>query len=365
MLFYKYPNKLYVMNRILLFFFFLFVLHQSSFSQEYSIHEGVLQESPYMFLVPENADDNKIFFDVHGWRPPDSPHEAKLDAEEPFIKQLLDDGWIVAKTAFRENGVNHKAHAADIKNLTDLISETTGPAALTILEGESTAGTLMLYIAENHPNLADGVIAKSAFINLDSASEENILDATPSIPVLLMSNITEAEGPLTYVKASSQVYDSISMHIINRPGHVNINYLERYSALQKILAQIEGEPVYPISDGTIAVPPRASTSVFMPDSNRLENRIFSVDPYFGNLIVDVQPDDLLQLNIQKGDHFLLHIHNRYRTVFFGDTYSDVSEGEWVAFTTAENRLLIARNHEHAANTIHATAGDSIAIVTLY
>ena len=49
------------------------------------------------------------------------------------------------------------------------------------------------------------------------------------------------------------------------------------------------------------------------------------------------------------------------SVYLASTYSDVPEGDWVAFMTAEGYLKIARNGANANQTLGCKKGDTISI----
>ena len=93
---------------------------------------------------------------------------------------------------FLENGVDHPAHTVALQNLKAHIEANFGAIDLLILEGEST-GTLVLRIAEQNPDLAEGVIALGAWVNLTDPDSSDFLSAgKPQIPSILMSNTSEA-----------------------------------------------------------------------------------------------------------------------------------------------------------------------------
>jgi len=341
--------------------FFAFFISAAAYAQSggFTLHEGNLDGAPYKIAIPDQWNTGRVFIHVHGWRPDDAPHEANLDPEDPFYRYLISSGWIIGRTAFQKNGVDHKAHIGELNKLRQRINELAGSVDLLILEGESTAGTLVLKIAEEQHDLADGVIALSPFIELDDPKSEDFLNATPQIPSVLMSNLTEMDGPLMYAASAATGKEDISLRPLERPGHVNINWVERKDALLSLLNHIRGTSFSAIIDGTRAVPARITNTKTV--NGRLENQVSSIDPFFGNIIAGFHPDELTNSGIEQGTVFVFEYNGLQQEIYYGTAYGDVERGEWIAFPAADDRLLIARNHEHAASTIQIQTGDTISI----
>ncbi len=345
--------------------FFLFLPEESTAQSEnngYALYEGGLNGAPYKVAVPDGWSGGKVFFHVHGWRPADAPHTANLNLEDPFYRELLDMGWVIARTAFYENGVNNEAHIRALRILSDWINNNIGPIRRVVMEGESTAGSLLLRIAELEPNLADGVIAKGAFIDLEDESADSFLRGTPKIPVLLMSNLTELDGPIAYTAISVNADVIPALRPLRRPGHVNVNWLERLDAFKAINNWIKTGEIIPITDGTRTVPERETGTSF--GSNMLTNTVTDIDPFFGNAKLGFHPNELTQFGILQGETFLIEFDGQQRNVFYGTSYGDVEQGEWVAFPTADDHILLVRNHESAVKTTGLKMDDQIKIAPL-
>jgi hypothetical protein len=337
-------------------------LIQHSIAQEHDVYQGKLDGAPFKVVVPDNWTDGRVFFHVHGWRPEEAPHEADLNLDDPFYQHILEDGWAIGRTAYLENGVDHDAHTQDLFNLKEWIETEAGQVELLILEGESTAGTLVLRIAERNPELADGVIAKGAFVDLEDETADSFLNGNPSIPSILMSNLTELDGPVSYAAVAATAPVPPSLRPLLRPGHVNVNWLERLDALKAITSWIEDGDSSPITEGTRNVPERETGTIIKEHS--LENRVTGINPFFGNVFLGFHPDELHDLGIKQGDSFILHTSGEYRRVYYGESYGDVPLGDWVAFPTAGNTILLARNHESAAETAELKTGDEVVIYRL-
>jgi len=330
-----------------------------------TLHEGILKGAPYKVAVPAAWDSGKVFFHVNGWRPADAPHEADLDLSDPFYESLLADGWVLGRTAFLENGVDHDAHTAALRDLREWIETELGAVEMLVLEGESTAGTLVLRIAEQDADLADGVIAMGAFIELEDSTADAYLSAQPLRPAILMSNQTEIVGPISYVakaEASASAVTLAGLRPLLRPGHVNVNWVERRAALDAMQACIANGELAIFSNGTRKVPSRKRSSY--SEGAYLTNAVVAVNPYFGNALLDFHPDEFSAIGISKGDAFELVTHGEARKVVFGDSYGDVPPGEWVAFPTADERILLVRNHKSAIATAAIGVGDAVMIRAL-
>ncbi len=326
---------------------------------EITVHEGNLKGAPYTVAAPVDWKGGPVFFHVNGWRPDDAPHLADLDTEDPFYQKLFASGWAVARTAFLKNGVDHDAHTLALRDLKTWIDSELGPATTVLLEGESTAGTLVLRIAERDPDLADGVIAKGAFIQFDDATDDSFLTAAPRIPAFLMSNLSEIEGPVAYVARAASASAPPSLRPLLRPGHVNVNWAERWAAVEDMQAWLNSSSYPNFSDGTRPVPARETGTE--TSDGALVNRVTAVNPFFGNAFLGYHPDEFVSAGIRKGDTFTFEAHGKTWSVLFGQSYGDVPLGEWVAFPTADEQIMLVRNHQSAIATANLTPGDAVAV----
>lgn len=332
---------------------------QSANEATYTLHEGELNGAPYKVAVPDNWPDGNVFFHVHGWRPADAPHEADLDMESVFYRELIDMGWAVARTAFYENGVDNDAHMQALSELSEWINDEIGTTGRIVMEGESTAGSLVLRIAEIAPDLADGVIAKGAFVNLHDETADSYLEGTPKIPSVLMSNLTELDEPVAYAAVSEDADYQPALRPLLRPGHVNVNSLERLNAFLDLNRWLDTGQVTRISEGTRTVPERNTGTTL--EREMLVNEITSTDRFFGNAKLGFHPSELDEFGIYPGDFFILEINGQEYELFYGESYGDVPEGEWVAFPTADDHILVAINYGNAVQAAGIAIGDRVAI----
>ncbi|MEM9158437.1 MAG: SAM hydroxide adenosyltransferase [Verrucomicrobiota bacterium] len=326
---------------------------------EVQLYEGELDGAPYKVASPAEWQTGSVFFIVHGWRPPEAPHIADLDLNDPLVSKLLDSGWVVARTAFKENGVDHDAHTDALEKLKAWIHEEVGPVTRVIMEGESTAGTLVLRIAERHPELANGVIALSSYIELDDEDSGDFLTAQPQVPAILMSNLTEIQGPVGYAALAANAPIAPSLRPVRRPGHVNLNWVERWEAAKAMEIWLaEGKSAL-IEDGSRQVPIR--TTGTLTEKGALLNKVTAVNPFYGNAVLGFHPDELKAAGLKQGSAFKMEAHGKSWSVFYGESYGDVPLGEWIAFPNADDQILVARNHESAIETASLKVGDSVTL----
>ncbi len=339
----------------------LFVLFSAAglAATEITVHQGDLKGAPYTVATPVGWKGGPVFFHVNGWRSDDAPHLADLDTDDPFYQKLFASGWAVARTAFLKNGVDHDAHTLALRDLKTWIEAELGPATTVLLEGESTAGTLVLRIAERDPDLAHGVIAKGAFIRFDDATDDSFLTAAPRIPAFLMSNLSEIEGPVAYVARATSASARPSLRPLLRPGHVNVNWAERWAAVQDMQAWLRSGSYPNFSDGSRPVPPRETGTETREGA--LVNRVTATNVFFGNAFLGYHPDEFAAAGIQKNDTFTLETHGKTWPVLFGQSYGDVPLGEWVAFPTADDQILLVRNHKSAIATAGLNPGDTVVV----
>lgn len=342
-----------------LYFSLLFFLLALNATAKIQLHEGELDGAPYKVATPAGWDGGSVFFIVNGWRPAEAPHVADLDTSEPFVAELLDSGWAVARTAFKENGVDHDAHTEALQALKAWIGSELGEIEVVVMDGESTAGTLLLRIAERNPELASGVIANSAFIEVEDTSSDDYLTANPKIPAILMSNLSEIEGPVAYVASALDAPVTPSLRPLRRPGHVNLNWVERWGALKDMETWLRDGTFPVFVDGTRQVPDRETG--MREEDGALVNKVTSVNPFYGNATLGFHPDELRAAGIEQGSTIGLEVHGKTWSVLYGESYGDVELGEWIAFPAADDQILVARNHQSAIETAGLKLGDTIGL----
>jgi len=340
--------------------FFLFCTATLVAAQQDIIKKKKLAGSEIWIWEPENW-NQKVFFIAHGLVPDGFPLSAEFSSELPFYQQLNKEGWIIASTSYRRNGMIIYDAMEDLFALQDDIEKVYGEIELSILQGSSMGGMIGTLIAEQTQTKFDGVLNMGAALGIKMAEREIALNYTPKIPVLFLSNAPEAELPRQYVERASKKNENAAFWLIDRSGHVNINQQEQRKAFEALLEFIETGKIKRNLDATIPLNPE-STVVW--DEDGLQTKIISIEPLYGNVIVDIVLSDLQKLDISRGEYF--QIQHKYKTfkVMLGSNYGDVPSKKWVAFITGDGHYKISCNYCQAEKKLGAKIGDRITIRNL-
>jgi len=150
-----------------------------------------------MIIKPEKW-NSKILVIAHGLRLESSPIRVNI-AIDQFTQELIDAGWMIAKTSYRKNGMIVRDAIEDLQFLNEYIEEKYGEANEKYLYGRSMGAKIAILIAESEDSGYNGVLALGA--GMGSEDKENPLKVNykPKIPVLFLSNKTEIEKPLEYI----------------------------------------------------------------------------------------------------------------------------------------------------------------------
>lgn len=95
-------------------------------------------------------------------------------------------------------------------------------------------------------------------------------------------------------------------------------------------------------------------------SKALAVRVVSVSDNHGNLDTDLDQHGMVEFGLQPRETFAVSAGDIRVTVLFATTYSDVAEGQWVAFMN-DGYLRLARNMANAAETLGVEPGSAIHI----
>jgi S-adenosylmethionine hydrolase len=147
-----------------------------------------------------------------------------------------------------------------------------------------------------------------------------------------------------------------------RDGHVNVNAPERLAALDAVAQwAVTGVSPGDRDDATIEVDAGSSSAVIVAPDGSLRATVRDLARVYGNLFTDLRPADLERLGVAQGESFTLTAPGGTFTVFYGTTYTDVPQGGWIAFPTAEGTVMIARNRGNAAEAANLATGDTFAV----
>jgi pimeloyl-ACP methyl ester carboxylesterase len=329
-----------------------------------------------LFTIARPARWNRqVLLTAHGLRAPDSPLVADLDPRNLAYKALLEEGWIVATTSYRRNGLIIADAIADLDALRDHIAETYGKPERVLLEGDSMGGLIVTLIAERSPEippLYHGAVAVGAALDIrEPNSTAAGLTLMPKIPLLFLTNQSELAGPRQYVAADIPVpaTERAVLFRVSRDGHVNVNQRERLLALRAINTWIErGRNALPAPapgaaffDATSDPMPSPSQVVRHPDGRGFDTLVTAVSVAHGNISINAQPADFLAAGIVRMSRFQLTAGDQKFRVMYGKDFNSVKRSEWVALVTADGFFQLARNSADAAATAKIHVGDLLSI----
>jgi pimeloyl-ACP methyl ester carboxylesterase len=303
---------------------------------------------------------------AHGFRDEKAPLVADLNPEHLACRTLLDEGWVVAATSYRRNGMIIRDAITDLENLRAHIGATCGEPRQVILEGDSMGGAIVTLIAEQFPGHYKGAVAVGAALQARDTANPLAFNLQPQIPLVFLAGQSELDGPRKYVTAPfDRPFPPILLEVA-RDGHANVNQRERLAALRTLLNLIDHEPVaLPAVDGAPAF--FNATQESEPGTSQVrvlieggfEARVTEVTADSGNVVINMQPSDFAQADIAPGTWFELIARGRSCRVFYGRDFTSVKRGQWVAFPNADGFFNLGRNREDAAAGLGA--GDPVVV----
>ncbi len=311
---------------------------------------------------------------AHGLRSIDRPLIADLFPEHLAYQTLLDEGWLVAKTSYRRNGLIVADAIADLEALRAHIAATFGPLERVLLEGESMGGLIVTLMAERttaSPRLYHAAIAIGAALAAREPESAIDLSFHPQIPLLFLTNQSELDGPTHYVthEVTDPTVIRARLFRVARDGHVNVSQRERLAALRAVNAWLDRgadalpatalEP--PFFDATVVPSPQVSQVVAHADGRGFDARVVEVSAVYGNIFLNAQPADFAAAGIGKLTHFIVQAHAQTFRAVHGRDFSSVKRGEWVAFPNADGFFWLARNFADAAATAKLAVGDTVTL----
>lgn len=345
----------------------------------YVIETGEIAGAKFTLAKP-NAWNRRVLLIAHGLRAEDRPLVADLFPEHLAYKSLLDEGWLVAKTSYRRNGLIVADAIADLDALRAHIEQRYGLPDRVILEGDSMGGFIATLIAERETQLDDferpkyaGAIAVGAALDIREPTSRLGLTLQPRIPLLFLTNQSELTGPRAYVEAPLPRPDAElrpMLFRVARDGHVNVNQRERLAALRALnlwldrgRASLPIPPAdFPFIDVTAAPTPQPTQVAARADG--FTARVIEVSAIYGNVFLNAQPGDFALAGIFLGDTFQLTVRDQTFRVVYGSDFSSVPRGEWVAFPNADGFTWLARNYADAAATAKLQAGDAVSVLRI-
>ena len=334
---------------------------------EIRLDTGAIDGANFVIARPAHWNGSVLLI-AHGFREANAQLVADLNPAHFAYRTLLDEGWVVAKTSYRRNGMIIRDAITDLENLRAHIAATCGEPRQVILEGDSMGGAIVTLMAEQFAAHYQGAVAVGAALQARDAKSPVIFSLQPQIPLVFLTNRTELDGPRRYVTAPFDRPTPPVLLEVARDGHVNVNQRERLVALRTLLQLIDHESVtLPTVDGAPAFfnatqdPEPGPSQVRLLNEGGFEARAAEVTAVFGNIVLTAQPSDFAQADIAPGTWFELIARGQSYRVFYGRDFSSVPRGQWVAFPNADGFVLLGRNLDNAATTAGLNAGDVVVV----
>jgi pimeloyl-ACP methyl ester carboxylesterase len=336
----------------------------------YTVEKGDIQGAAFAIALPPGQWNRKILLLAHGYRPVTAPLLADLHPERASLKAALDDGWIVATTSFRRNGMVVGDSIADMDALRAYIVNEFGAPERVILEGESMGGLIVTIMAERDKALYDGAIVFDSTFYVKEPNGQIGISLLPRIPLLLVATQKEYLQSMRYVTSLvSRPSPTVQpvLFVIQREGHTNINQAEHLEAFQAMNDWIErGSDALPqpknqaqYFDATIPADPGPSTAEVDSEAHSIGSRVAEVDAVYGNVLLEAEAQDFQAAGIPLMTYFTLEVNGKSYRTLYARTYADVKEGEWVAFADADGRTVAARFMADAAKTAGLSVGTPV------
>ncbi len=319
---------------------------------------GEIEGTPYVIALPTEWNGNLLLL-AHGYVAKERPLSAAFDSTSASLAHLLDQGWMIASTAYRRNGLIIRDAIEDLNDLRDHIEVNYGEPFLVILEGRSMGGLIVTLITENEPDRFQGALAIGAALQIRDSLYPIEKTYQPKAPLLFLSNQSELDGPTAYIERATEAAIKPVLWKVSRNGHVNINETERHLALTALIEWITTNTINESKDITY-IPPNTERDVRF-ENGQCIGKIIDISPEYGNIFINLNTEDFTKIGIQRGMTFRISIKDETTEVVYGTTYSDVPEGEWVAFPTADNVTRVAINLGNASKALDAQIDDVVSV----
>jgi pimeloyl-ACP methyl ester carboxylesterase len=336
---------------------------------------GEIGGAAYAIASPPDDWNHKVLIIAHGYRPDSAPLIPDLHPERGAVKAMIDDRWMVATTSYRRNGIIVEDAIADLDALRAHIAETYGEPERVLLEGDSLGGLIVTIMAERDKGLYDGAVVFDAALYSKETDMKVGLSLLPRIPLLFVATEREVAAPKSYLTSLVSRPDPVvqpELFLIKREGHTNINQAEHYLAFRALNAWLDrGRDALPqpgeneiYYDATVPPDPGPSTAILHKDGRGFDTRVAQVDAVYGNILLEAQAQDFAAAGIAPMTYFELKLRSGSHRTLYGRTYTDVKEGEWIAFPDADGRTVLARSYKDAAASGKLKVGDPLSLLIL-
>ncbi len=327
---------------------------ESGYSEKSGELDGVL----YDIAIADEWNGKLLLFN-HGLIFEHLPLSTYMEPiREPF-RTLLQEGWMVAASSYRRNGMVVNDAAEDVLILHSFLVRKYGPPKRTLLMGESMGGAVSLRLIESLPGRFHGAAILGAGLMSSDPGTKSNHSYQPESPVLFMSNQSEIDQATDYYSQSRKNGKNTALWQISRDGHINFNEAEFLASVKALDNWVETGYIKREKDATVFVEGENSTARFADGG--AYGKILDINTTFGNMTVDFTASDFNRLGVALGQNLVLKLKGKEFTATRAKTFSDVPVGQWVVFEDAEGRHTIAINRSHAANEAGVKKGDPVFI----
>ena len=338
---------------------FMLLLSCFSFVEAIDTFQGELKGSKIFIAIPDDWNKHLLIL-AHGGAEGRLSLSGDFDYEKKYYKTLLNEGWMIASTSYRRNGIIIYEAIEDIGYLREYVIKTYGKPIRIFIDGHSMGGAIGTLIAENYHDQYDGLLLIDPALSESITSRYQLkMNYTPRIPILYLCNQDEAAATQGYLDKLDKNAVIPGFWIVKRDGHVNVNDEEELLAFKAMVDYANQKPITMKRELLIIPSDKPSVAVFKDGG--AYSKVIRVHPKYGNIDTELVPSDIEKLGINKGDTFTVHFEKKSFKIYLGITFSDVSKGEWIAFFKEDGLLKIARNHDSAAKLLGCKEGNMVFI----
>jgi pimeloyl-ACP methyl ester carboxylesterase len=326
------------------------------------IYTGEIDGAKFAIARPAQW-NGRVLLLAHGFREASAPLVADLNPNHLACRTLLDQGWVVATTSYRRNGMIIRDAIADLENLREHIVEICGEPHLVILEGDAMGGAIVALIAEQFADHYQGAVAVDMSLQTRGSKDPLTFNLQPQIPLVLLTNQSELAGPRKYAAAPFAQQNRALVLEVSRDGPANVNQRERLVALHTLIDVIDQQPVTlpTLPDGPMFFdatqePVPGASQVRPLDEGGFESQVTEVTAISGDLVLNAQLSDFAAADIAPDTWFELTARDQTYRVLYGRNPASVKPLQWVSFPDADGVFILTQNAGHKAATPAATSG---------
>ncbi len=323
----------------------------------FELETGELDGVPYTLAVPDDW-NGTLLLQAHGSRPADAPLLADLDADDAANRALLDEGWLIAYSAFRRNGPIVLDAVQDLLALRAHVAATHGAPERVLVEGWSMGAAVATVLVEHHADAVDGACAFSPHYSVSVPGEDLAFTRRPRSPLLLLSNQGESGDARAYLQTAGEAGAPAAFWLVKRYGHVSVNSAERLEALRALAAWAASGAAPGTRDLLVSMTPE---SVAMRGDGTISANVLSVDPVHGNVETAFVPADLAYLGVAENKLVRVVAGEGRTGALYGKSIFSVNPERGVIFVNEEGRLTIAVNHGSAVDRLRCDVGDFLTV----